>query len=193
MFERVTPEQVGAAPSDPAPESAESLEYEIVLSKRQLAIWLFLGTMVIGAASAGAYFVGRATPQTVVVQSNSASSPVATSAANTPASPPVSQSPAPEPAAQPAVIRGQQVLVYQEPVPGATYVQLGALDKGMARVMAEGLRALGYEAIVAPGPNERVFRVLIGPAKDAANLKRLKDGMDELGLSSFVRSYDAPK
>ena len=36
-------------------------------------------------------------------------------------------------------------------------------ERGMAMILAEGLRGHGFDSFVAPGPNEKIFRVLIGP------------------------------
>jgi cell division septation protein DedD len=79
--------------------------------------------------------------------------------------------------------------LFAEPLNGAVYIQIGALDKGIAVVVTEGLRKHAFEASVAPGPSEKVYRVLIGPLPDPAAFQRAKDAVDQLGLTSFARKY----
>jgi cell division septation protein DedD len=66
---------------------------------------------------------------------------------------------------------------------------MGAVDKGVAVIFAEGLRKKGFTAFVAPGPNEKIFRVLIGPLPDPASYAKAKDGVDKIGLSTFARKF----
>ena len=47
----------------------------------------------------------------------------------------------------------------------------------------------GLPAFVAPGPNEKIFRVLIGPLPDPAAYLKAKEKVDEIGLSTFARKY----
>ena len=79
--------------------------------------------------------------------------------------------------------------MFQEPKPGAVYLQMGALDHGMAVIMAEGLRKHGFDASVAPGPSEKIFRVLIGPLPDAQAFARAKAEVDSIELGTFARKY----
>ena len=76
-----------------------------------------------------------------------------------------------------------------EPVPGM-YVQVLALDKAPAEVLADVLMKKGFHAIVAPGPNDRIFRVLVGPAKDQADAARLKGDLEKAGFKeAFPKRY----
>ena len=72
----------------------------------------------------------------------------------------------------------------------SVYLQMGAVEKGIAVILTEGLRKRGFQACAAAGPNENVFRVLIGPLPDAEAFQRTKDGLHEIGLSTFVRRYE---
>jgi cell division septation protein DedD len=61
----------------------------------------------------------------------------------------------------------------------------------VAAVFAEGLRAHGLTAFVAPGPTDtpRIFRVLIGPVTDTQAYTADKIELDKIGLSTFMRQY----
>lgn len=166
----------------PADESAELAEFEIVLGRRQIASVLFVATIVFGAFSSLAYLAGKSvTPKPVAA---AAPAPV-------PAPAPVAELvKTPEPAATPArpAIAQPEAPLFGDPKSGAMYLQLGAVEKGVAIIMAEGLRKRGLSSFVAPGPNEHIFRVLIGPL-DAEGYKRTKDAVDAIGLSTFARKY----
>jgi cell division septation protein DedD len=81
--------------------------------------------------------------------------------------------------------------VFADPQPGKTYIQMAAVERGVAAVFAEGLRAHGLTAFVAPGPSDtpRIFRVLIGPVTDTQNYTADKIELDKIGLSTFMRQY----
>jgi cell division septation protein DedD len=79
--------------------------------------------------------------------------------------------------------------LFSEPIKGAIYIQTGAVDRGVAAIMAEGLRVHGFTAFVAAGPSEKVFRVLMGPFPDIAAYRSAKATLDAIGLSSFAQQY----
>ena len=80
--------------------------------------------------------------------------------------------------------------MFADPLPRKTYIQMGAVEKGLAIIFAEGLRRRGLDGFVAPGPNEKLFRVLIGPFPDEAAYKRVKIQVDQIGLNTFPRRYE---
>jgi hypothetical protein len=173
-------------PADPAPaplvdEQPEPLEqsaaipeeFEFILGRRQIASVLFVFTIVLMICIAVSYLAGKSI------------SPKA---------------PAPAPVA--AVVREPDpppIVLNQEPVPeaplfaapknGSVYIQMGAVERGVAVIFAEGLRKRGLESFVAPGPNEKIFRVLIGPLPDPAAYTRAKDTVDKIGLATFARRF----
>ena len=76
------------------------------------------------------------------------------------------------------------------PVPGETYLQVLAVARPEAEVLAEVLIKKGFRAVVAPGPNEKLFRVLVGPASDTAQLGRLKGDLELAGFKgAFPKKY----
>jgi hypothetical protein len=76
-----------------------------------------------------------------------------------------------------------------KPVPGDTYLQMAAVDRGMAEVLVEVLRRRGFQAVVASGPTEDIFRVLVGPIEGAATLARVKADLQTAGFTSFARKH----
>jgi len=68
-----------------------------------------------------------------------------------------------------------------------TYLQVAAVDRGMAGVLVEVLHRKGFQAEFTSGPTEDIFRVLVGPAKDAEALARTKADLQAAGFTSFVR------
>jgi len=78
--------------------------------------------------------------------------------------------------------------LFVNPQPGALYLQVGAVDKGIATVIAEGLRQHGLNAFVAPGPSEKIFRVLIGPFANQADYKASKAVVDAIDVTAFAKA-----
>jgi cell division septation protein DedD len=192
-------EPLGLIDHDSLPESEaaaeeKSAEYEIVLGRRQIASLLFVAIVLAVVFSAVSYLAGRtAAPKPVQLP---------------PAPPPVAASPAAETQTQTPVIEATTSVLPAEPVlptlkrdnkpeppmfadpqPGAVYLQMGAVDKGMAMVFAAGLRKYGFDGFVAPGPSEKIFRVLIGPLPDPDSFRRAKAAVDAIDLGTFARRY----
>jgi len=165
-------------------------DFEIVLGRRQIASVLFLATVILAVFSAVSYVAGKAmSPRKPAAMEHIAAPPVAAPA---PAPMPLIQAtianpPASEPASQPPLFPEP---LFADPEKGALYIQLGAIEKGVAILFAEGLRIHGLQAFVAPGPNDHIFRVLIGPLADHEAYVHAKNGVDDLGLSAFARRYE---
>jgi cell division septation protein DedD len=85
--------------------------------------------------------------------------------------------------------RAPAVELFHDPVPGATYVQVGALDPGVAEVYVEVLRRKGFEAFGAPGPNKDTIRVLVGPMPNSNAVNEAREKLAASGFQSFARTY----
>lgn len=162
---------------DRAPEIEEPVEapqeFEFVLGWRQIASLLFVATVVLMICVAVSYLAGK---------SMSAKAPVvAATEVREPDPPPIvlNQEPAP-------VVEAP---LFADPKNGSVYIQMGAVEKGVAVIFAEGLRKRGLAAFVAPGPSDKIFRVLIGPLADAAAYVKAKDTVDKIGLATFARKF----
>ena len=158
----------------------EKQEFEIVLGRLQVASVLFVGIVILVVFSAASYLAGKASaPNTVV-------------AATAPA--PAVQAPTPVLEATIAVPSKKaetkaEPPVFNEPVTGATYLQMGAVDEGIAMLLVEGLRKRGFQSFAAPGPNDKIFRVLIGPLSNAEAYSDTRDAISKIGVITFVRKY----
>jgi cell division septation protein DedD len=161
------------APSPAVELAAEPQEFEFVLGRRQIASLLFVFSIVLMICVAASYMAGRSMSPKV-------------------------------PAAVPAVVAAAEpepapIVLNQEPVPespifadaksGSVYIQMGAVEKGVSVIFAQGLRKYGLSAFVAPGPSEKIFRVLIGPLPDPAAYVKAKAVVDQIGLSTFARRF----
>lgn len=178
MLSILTEESIRSEPETPAAqpirfEAEDSGEFEVVLGRRQLASVLFVATVAISLVSSAAYVAGKsiAPPPKVIERVRVEPARVAA---------PV---PAPVAASKP------EAPVFADPRNGALYLQMGAVEKGISVIFVEGLRKRGFEAIAAPGPNENIFRVLIGPLDDAAAYQSTKQAVEEIGLSVFAKKY----
>ncbi len=77
----------------------------------------------------------------------------------------------------------------REPGSG-TYLQVVAVDKKGADDWAGSLRNKSFNALVAPGPNATLFRVLIGPIKDKETLAQTKIDLEKIGVKgAIVKKY----
>jgi cell division septation protein DedD len=150
---------------------------EFVLGPRQAGSLLFVAIVILAAFSAGSYLAGKASSPRAIAPAP----PPAIEATITQAPPPVEAPPKAAPAPEPPI--------FAEPTKGSIYLQIGAVEKGIAVILTEGLRKHGFEAFVAPGPNEKVFRVLIGPLADPEEFAHAKSEVDQIGLSNFTRKY----
>ncbi len=188
------------AEQDLAPQSLSATsEYEIVLGRTQVASWLFVAVIALAMCSSLAYLAGEkiTAKRTEVVLSP---------APLTAAAPPTT---APPPAAASADLPEASILVpsaagsaplaknpkpaaplFVEPEIGKVYIQIGAVERGTAMLLSEGLRSHGFDSFVAPGPNEKLFRVLIGPLPDPAAFRQAMLAVNALDLASFARKYE---
>ncbi|MGH9558853.1 MAG: SPOR domain-containing protein [Bryobacteraceae bacterium] len=165
------------------PPVNQAAEFEIVVGRGQIASVLFVMTVVVVAFSSIFYLMGKASyagqAPALVVTAPIAPAPPAATASPEPAA---QKTPEPKPAKSEAPL-------YADAVSGALYIQTGAVDKGVATVIAEGLRTHRLDAFVAPGPNPTIFRVLIGPFSDSGAYARARATIGQIGLDEFTKRY----
>jgi hypothetical protein len=59
-----------------------------------------------------------------------------------------------------------------------------------AAVVAKVLTKKGFPTVLAPGPTEGVFRVLVGPLTDANAIARTRTSLEKAGFDgAIVRRY----
>ena len=162
-----------------------------MVGRRQAAGITFLTLVVVAVCSGASYLAGKVTaaredPPAAAIQIEPAPSPLPASLPEamieaTIVPPP--QAVAPKPTAE--------APLFSSPSPRAIYIQVGAVEKGIAIVLAEGLRKHALDSFVAPGPSEKTYRVLIGPFADAEAYQKARTVVDQIGLSSFARRYQS--
>lgn len=93
--------------------------------------------------------------------------------------------PAPEPPKKQAALSSSG-----EPSPGQTFLQVVASTRPDCEMIAGVLKRKGFAASVVPGPNENVFRVLVGPLPDAAAVSKARTDLEAVGFQKpIVRKY----
>jgi cell division septation protein DedD len=174
----------------------EATDYEIVLGRSQIASWLFVALIVVAVSSSLAYLLG----ETIGVKKTARVSAVTRAATPVPAAPTAGTS-APPPEASivvpskvypPPIVKTSPMAVaplFAEPEIGKVYLQVGAVERGMAMLLAEGLRSHGFDSFVAPGPHENLFRVLIGPVLDPQAFRQTMAAVEALDLAVYARKY----
>ncbi len=163
-------------------------EYELVLGRTQLASWLFVGVIAVAVCGSLAYLAG----ETIATKRARRAAVVLTAPVVAAVAAPV---PAPAALPQASLLAKAELLtkstrpLVAEPEVGKVYLQVGAVERGMAVILAEGMRTHGFEAFVAPGPNDKIFRVLIGPLPDPDAFREAMLKVDALDLATFARKY----
>jgi len=169
------PDDLEPFPDSEAGEKAKG-EFEIVLGPKQLSIALFLLLTQMGLVAGIAYTAGRSSGS--VPPKRAAAVEVTASAA-----PMVSDSV--------AVVR-ETVRVpapkHELMPPPGLYLQVGSLDVAAASAGVAALTAKDFQARLAPGSTENVFRVLVGPVPDGQT-RTMTDSLADLGYISFPKRY----
>ena len=169
-----------SAPSKDQGEEASlpASEYEIVLGRPQIASWLFVGVVAVAVCSSLAYLGG----EKIAAKNAVRSAAVSAAAKATPPNPAV-------PAAPIVNFPKTAPPLFYDPQIGKVYLQIAAVERGMAGILAEGLRSHGFASFAAPGPNDKIFRVLIGPLPDPQAFEQAMVGVSALDLALFARKY----
>jgi cell division protein FtsN len=76
-----------------------------------------------------------------------------------------------------------------EPQPGAAYLQVVATARPEAEVIAGTLAKRGYKTQLAEAPTSGVFRVLVGPLKDASEIASTRVDLEKAGFKPIVRRF----
>ncbi|MBX9600404.1 MAG: hypothetical protein K2X35_05350 [Bryobacteraceae bacterium] len=171
-----------AGVSYPTPEPSAAADFEIVMGRAQVASVAFVVLTLIAIAASVFYVAGR---MSMPVE------PPRIDFAPPDARPGLLRGAPAAPAPRPANAALFAEPVFREPQAGEVFLQMAAVERGVGAVFCEGLRRMGFPAIVAPGPDERIFRVLIGPIPSSSEMSRIKKSLEDAGLSTFLRRYEA--
>ncbi len=166
--------------------SEEQGELEIVLSRGQVASTMLLALVLLVVFSGGAYVIGKsASPSPNLRAAVQASAPPQIPAAKPTA--PVKPAEVAAPSSAPLLSADLSAPLYADQVAGKVYLQVGAVEKGLAGIWAEGLRTHGLDAFVAPGPTDKMWRVVIGPLPNPDAFHQAKEMLNQLGIDTFGR------
>lgn len=187
-----------------AEDAAKDLEkVEKLMGRQHIALYAFIGVFLAVLASAIAYLASRQGPnpaalipaKPVTVISSAAPAPVQ---AAKPVVPPVVTAPTPTAAAaKPVELAVAKPLVSPTPasaaladvLPNRMYLQVGSLDKNVAELLTQGLRTKGVPATVAPGVNDTVARIIVGPFDTSVEMGVVQKQLSELGFTPFPRQF----
>ena len=75
-----------------------------------------------------------------------------------------------------------------EPPKGSMFLQVAAVGRAEADVVAKVLKGKGFSIWIAPSDKEKVFRVLVGPIQKT-ELGKTRTELNSLGFAPFPRSY----
>jgi len=182
-----------------------------------LCVFFSMGYIVGRNSSAGSTTEARnGSGKPIVVERPSPASPATSSPATNPAQEPAAapseakppesthpEQPAPAPAAAaptpPKETKKEakptpapppeRASVSGEPAAGS-YWQVVATSRPDAEIIAEALSKKGFHSLVAPGPKDNLFRVLVGPLKDAATQAQTRTNLEAAGFKNpIVRKY----
>ena len=183
----------------------ENNEFELVLGNKQLLSVFFIVVMLLAVFFTMGYMLGRnsapvdttrraADPQPIERQNAPSAvpaAPVKREAATIETEKPRETKPAVASKAEPAAPKPIEIppVTVTQPSVGQVYLQVLAVAKPEADVLAEVLVKKGFHALVAPGPNDRVYRVLVGPAKDVNDANKLKGDLQAAGFKPFIKKY----
>jgi len=185
------------------PASVED-ESEILLGNKQLLLVFALVAVLLAIAFGAGYMLGKSSAdkknaesaQTAAPQTDTSGGPITQKI--TPDdpqpvktdAPPAMETPAPV-VEKPEKILGAPKSLSGSPKSGENYVQVEAVVRKVADATADVLRQHGFAARVAPAPgNSGIFRVLVGPAKDAGDLRNTEDKLRKIGYTKcFIQHY----
>jgi cell division septation protein DedD len=185
-------------------------ETEILLGNKQLLGIFFAVAILLGIAFYGGYVVGRGakahaavnpTPapatetaaapsnppptggetHSVPADSGAASEPPATDTTSTSTEPPPLGTPK---RTAPAATSAEEPFA---PHSGQTFLQVTATGRDEAFAIADVLQKKGFHSHAVPKPgNAKLYRVLVGPVHDAADLSSTRDSLRRTGFREVI-------
>ena len=73
---------------------------------------------------------------------------------------------------------------------GQTYLQVAAVKKPQAEMLVEVLKEKGFRAVSSPtAPGAELFRALVGPLRDAAEVARTKADLENAGFKPIIKRF----
>ena len=184
-------------------------EFEVLLGNRQLLSIFFIVVILLAVFFTMGYVLGRGSSvgfARVPTASNPPAEksrpsgfadlpaePPAAKPGKRPAESPITQPQQRPPAAEPARTAPTPASLpkgISNPAAGQVFLQATAAKRPDAELVASVLKKKGFPVVLAPGPNESVFRVLVGPFADSGALAKMRAELDRAGFNkAFTRKY----
>jgi cell division protein FtsN len=171
-------------------------EFEVLLGNRQLLSVFFIVIILLAVFFTMGYVLGRSLGPSVVATRTPAPSPPV--AVEKPASAPLAVA-TPPPAPPPPIVEEKppkaQPKAEPKPVPpsgpasGQVYLQVAATKHPDAELVAGVLKKKGFTTLIAPGPTEAIFRVLVGPLDGPSQIASTRKELETAGFKPIVRKY----
>lgn len=77
-----------------------------------------------------------------------------------------------------------------EPISGRNYLQVVASTRPDCEIIIDVLRRKGFSAVIAPGPSDKLFRVLVGPLADSAAIAKTRSDLEGAGFQKpYLRKF----
>jgi cell division septation protein DedD len=180
-------------------------ETEIVLGNKQLLGIFCVAVILLGVAFAGGYKLGQASkkalsppPATETGTGGQTHELPAASADQTASSPETETNSGPPLGSRhkktaeklesgPAPPPGSEPTAGFLPQPGQSFLQVAAVGRDEAEAIADVLHKKGFRAHAVPKPgNSKIYRVLIGPVRDAADLNTTRESLRRTGFREVI-------
>ena len=72
------------------------------------------------------------------------------------------------------------------PHSGSQYLQVAAVGRDEAEAVADVLHKKGFRAHAVPKPGSKLYRVIIGPIRDAGDLRSTRDALHNTGFREVI-------
>jgi cell division septation protein DedD len=184
-------------------------EFELVLGNKQLFSLLFLVFVLLGVFFAMGYVMGRnsapgdlaqqtppAKTDDAVPQDGRPSASTGSGQAALPPTIPASEAtarpPEPAPATEPTPPPGRDEPTTArliDPKPGQVYLQVIAVARTEAEMFVEVLVRKGFRAAMAPGPTDKIMRVLVGPLANDSEVAKVRTELEQANFKPMIRRY----
>jgi cell division septation protein DedD len=177
---------------------ADGDEKELVLGNKQLISLFFVVVALCGVFFAMGYMIGRNTSKAATASPEGTPAAAALPAQQSQESEPPREtapseaqplSSAPADTPQPAPTQTQAARDTPEvPEAGATYLQVTALKRADADNLVKTLREQNFPALLADSSKPDLFRVMVGPYHQTADVADAKERLKSLGFANaFVQ------
>jgi hypothetical protein len=192
----IDPRPEGTGPDLTLPSRVPADDIEIpaarpntTLKPKQIALRAFVGMFVLVVGSATIYLTSRHSDAKAAAAKAAAAAKTTTAVVPAASTPPATAAPTatqPQSASTPATLE-----LLDQPLPNRMYLQVGSLEKGVAEILAQGLRIKGVPATVAPGVSPVVSRIIVGPFTTSAEMAVVNKHLSELGFKPFPRRFES--